>query len=170
MASLTERFSGKEPLSYEVTVPVVGGQFLVWDAATPLRGTTGELPKAKVATHGAANWLGMAKYDASPGSEFEETSVAYVNVPINSPVPFVVAVAAFGVYEVVNAGNATLNPGDDVEIVTDDGKPGKATAASASGNVPAYYAMAGGRSVVGISVSRSPAPPGSVFRLRLGRN
>src|SRR5258707_14991207 len=100
MASLTERFTGYKPLSYEVTVPVVGGQFVIYDGAAALRTTTGALPKVKVAGVGALNSLGMAKYDAVPGEEFAETSVAYTNVPINSPQPHVVAVAHLGVYEV----------------------------------------------------------------------
>ncbi len=158
MASLTERFNGKDPLSYEVTVPVVGGQFVVWDGAAPIRTTTGALPKVKVAPAHALSWLGMAKYDAAPGEEFDETAVAYTNVPINSPKPRVVACPHFGVYEVVNAGDATVNPGDPIEIVTADGKPGK----SSSG-------MVGGLAIVGYSVNKSPCPPAGKFRLRLGR-
>lgn len=158
MASLTERFGGKEPLSYEPTVAVAGGQFVIWDSAAAIRTTTGAVPKVTVAGAHALNWLGMAKYDAAPGEEFAESAVAYTSVPINSPVPHIVACPHTGVYEVVNAGNATVNPGDDIEIVTSDGKPGK----SSSG-------MVGGRAVVGISVSKTPAPAGSKFRLRLGR-
>lgn len=158
MASLTERFTGYKPLSYEVTVPVVGGQFLVYDGAAALRTTTGALPKVKVATAHATVWLGMAKYDATPGEEFAESAVAYTNVPINQPTPHVVAAAHFGVYEVVNAGDATLNPGEPVEIVTADGKPGK----SSTG-------MVGGLAIVGYSVHHAPAPTGAKFRLRLGR-
>lgn len=158
MASLTERFSGKEPLSFEVTVPVVGGQFVIWDSAAALRTTTGAVPKVKVAAAGALNSLGMAKYDATPGEEFGESSLAYYNVPVNDPVPHVVAVATLGVYEVVNAGAVTINPGDAIEIVTSDGKPGIASS------------PIGGRAIVGQSVSKGPVAAGAVFRLRLGRN
>lgn len=163
MASLTERFSGKEPLTYEVTVPVVGGQFVVWDGTATVSTVTGAVPKVKVATAHATNWLGMAKYDATPGAEFGVSSTAYYSVPVNAPVPHVVACPHFGVYEVVNAGNATLNPGDPVEIVTADGKPGSSTAAGG------FAAMAGGLAVVGYSVSKGPVAPGALFRLRLGR-
>lgn len=160
MASLTERFSGKEPLSYEVTVPVVGGQFVIWDAAAALNTASGyNYPKVKVAGVGALNWLGMAKYDAVPGDEFAESAVGYINVPLNSPQPHNVACAHMGVYEVVNAGTATINPGDSAEIVTADGKPGKLTSG-----------MVGGLAIVGFSVSKGPVPPNAIFRLRLGRN
>lgn len=158
MASLTERFNGKDPLSYEVTVPVVGGQFVVWDGGAAIRTTTGALPKVKVPTVAhATNWLGMAKYDAAPGEEFDETAVGYTNVAINAPTPRVVACPHFGVYEVVNAGSVTINPGDAVEIVTTDGKPGK------------DGSMVGGLAIVGYSVNKSPAAAGAKFRLRLGR-
>lgn len=157
MASLTERFTGYKPLTYEVSVPVAGGQFVVYDPANP--------GKVKVAEAGATNWLGMAKYDAAPGEEFAASAVSYYNVPINSPTPRVVACPHMGVYEVVNAGDAALNPGDAVEIVTADGKPGKAGTA------------VGGLAVVGICLgvvtggkwSAAPAAAGATFRLRLGR-
>lgn len=155
---LVERFTGYKPLSYEVTVPVVGGQFVVFDAAAPLNTNTGAIPKVKVAPAHSTVWLGMAKYDATPGSEFEESAVSYYAVPVNNPTPHVVACPHFGVYEVVNAGDATLNPGEPVEIVTADGKPGK----SAAG-------MVGGLAIVGYSVHQAPCPPGGKFRLRLGR-
>lgn len=161
MASLTERFSGKEPLTYEVTQAVVGGQFVMFDPGAAIRTTSGAVPKVKVAGAHALNWLGMAKYDAVPGEEFAESAVGYTNVPINSPQPHVVACAHMGVYEVVNAsadGTANLLPGEAVEIVTADGKPGKSTSG-----------MVGGLAVVGICVSKQPVPPGAVFRLRLGR-
>lgn len=158
MASLTERFTGYKPLTYEVSANVVGGQFVIYD--------TSNAGKVKVAGVGALNSLGMAKYDAKPGVEFGATSVAYYNVPINSPTPRLVAVCHMGVYDVVNAGNATANPGDAIEIVTADGKPGKLSSG-----------MVGGLAVVGICVgvvangaySTKPAAAGAVMRLRLGR-
>jgi hypothetical protein len=108
----------------------------------------------------------MAKYDAAPGVELGATSVAYYNVPINSPVPRLVAAPHMGVYEVVNAGDATLNPGDPVEIATADGKPGK----TGTG-------MVGGLAVVGFCLgvvvngvySAKPVAAGATMRLRLGR-
>lgn len=158
MASLTERFTGYKPLTYEVSVAVTGGQFVMYDAANP--------GKVKVATAHALNVLGMAKYDAAPGSEFGATSVAYYNVPINSPVPRLVACPHMGVYEVVNGGTETLNPGDAVEVATADGKPGK----TATG-------MVGGLAVVGICLGLvdatefkpRPVVAGAKMRLRLGR-
>jgi hypothetical protein len=158
VASLTERYTGYKPLTYEVSVAVVGGQFLIYDTANA--------GKVKVAGAHATNSLGMAKYDAAPGVEFGATSVAYYNVPINSPTPRLVATCHMGVYDVVNAGDATLNPGDPVEIATADGKPGK----TATG-------MVGGLAVVGYCIglvangaySTKPVPAGSVMRLRLGR-
>lgn len=157
MASLTERFTGYKPLTYEVSVAVTGGQFVVYDGANP--------GKVKLAGIGATNWLGMAKYDAAPGVEFGATAVQYYNVPINSPTPRLVACPHMGVYDVVNAGAVTLNPGDPVEIVTADGKPGGVTPG------------VGGRAIVGISLgvivngaySAKPAVAGATFRLRLGR-
>lgn len=156
MASLTERFSGKEPLTYEVTVPIVGGQFVVFDGSAALRTTSGAVPKVKVAPAHSTVWLGMAKYDAVPGEEFEESTVAYTNVQLHGK-PHVVACPHFGVYEVVNAGTATINPGEPVEIVTSDGKPGKDAS------------MVGGLAIVGYHVGRAPAPTNTLFRLRLGR-
>lgn len=158
MASLTERYTGYKPLTYEVSVAVVGGQFLIYDAANP--------GKVKVAGAHALNCVGMAKYDAAPGVEFGATSVAYYNVPINSPVPRLVAAPHMGVYDVVNGGTEALLPGDPVEVATADGKPGK----TATG-------MVGGLAVVGFCLgvvangqySAKSCPAGGIMRLRLGR-
>lgn len=160
MASLTERFTGYKPLTYEVSVAVSGGQFLMFDTANS--------GKVKPAGLHATNWLGMAKYDAAPGTEFGASAVSYYNVPINSPTPRLVACPHMGVYEVVNAGDATLNPGDPVEIVTADGKPGKSSAVGS---------MIGGLAIVGFCLglvangkyTTAPVVAGAKFRLRLGR-
>lgn len=160
MASLVERFTGYKPLTYEVSVAVVGGQFVMYDGAAPVNNTTGyknAVPKVKVATAHATNWLGMAKYDGAPGGEFDETTAANYNVNVNAPNPRLVACPHMGVYEVVNAGDAAILPGDAIEIVTADGKPGKTTAG-----------MVGGRAVVGTAITAGA--PGATFRLRLGRD
>jgi len=156
MASLTERFTGYKALSYEVTVPVVGGQFVIYDAAAPVNTKSGAVPKVKVAGAHATNWLGMARYDGKPGTEFDDGTVGYYNVPVNAPDPRLVACPHLGVYEVVNAGNAVVVPGDPIEIVTADGKPGKASSG-----------MVGGLAIVGFAVT--PGTVGGKFRLRLGR-
>jgi len=162
--SLTERYSGWFPLTYEVAVNVTGGQIVVADAANP--------GKVKVAPNHSPVWLGMAKYIGKPGTEFDEQGPFIQNIPGNSPKPRLVACPHVGCYDVINAGTTTLNPGEPVEVVGGQGGLGN------------DGAMVGGRAVVGTVLGHvtaksanygahgyklEPTPVGQRFRVRLGR-
>lgn len=163
MGSLTERFTGYKPLSYEVSANVAGGQFVVADTANP-----GKVKPALAAE--AALWLGMAKYDAEPGVEFGESAVQYYNVPINNPTPRHVACPHLGVYDVVNVGGTAIPVGQPLTLNDD----GYAVAGVVGGATPtdarAIVGICLGAVVNGVwSATPVAASATAVYRIRLGR-
>ncbi len=165
--TLTERFSGYLPLSYEVSVPVDGGLFVMPDDANP--------GKVKLATTGTTRWLGVARYFGKPGGEFDEVGGGRVRgLVVNEPVPRTIACPHFGVYDLVNAGLVTIRPGDAIQVIDDEGRSGRA-GSSGNGTDPAAGAIVGW--VLGLAAPNNrgattvrPVAPGQKMRVRLGRS
>lgn len=162
MGSLTERFTGYKPLSYEVSTAVAGGQFVVADTANP-----GKVKPAVVAD--AHLWLGMAKYDAEEGVEFGASAVQYYNVPINNPTPRHVACPHLGVYDITNVDEENIAVGHPLTVNAD----GYAVAAVIGETEPtperAIVGICLGAVTNGTWTGKAVTTTDTTYRIRLGR-